>query len=218
MQISFVSLARSVVLIWLLFWATLSLAQPGTSLRGRPAPEASGRIAERGATDAPLSAGAWVAHGTLTLLPVGSVYATSRLGDERLWATGAQAGAGMVAGWLPSRLLFLRPQASGPRWMELEVATFGVGLVLTPVMSALGTWGMGEAAFHGSRKPGAAFLGAMGGAAVGMLLGLATHGLLEWLVAPGAKLKWARQLIALGIIGAGASAGYQWAGGGPRPR
>jgi hypothetical protein len=159
-----------------------------------------------------------VAHGTLTLLPLGGVYAASRVGDDRLWAVGAQAGAGMVAAWVPSRLLFLRPQAAGPRWMELEVSVFGAGLVLTPALAGLGTWALGEWAFQGSRHRGDALLGAMGGAAVGTLLGVVAHGALERLAAPGSRLKAWRQSIALGLVGTGATVGYQWARGGPRPR
>jgi hypothetical protein len=159
-----------------------------------------------------------VAHGTLTVLPLGGVYAASSVGDDRLWAVGAQVGAGMVAAWLPSRLLFLRPQAAGPRWMELEVSVFGAGLVLTPALAGLGTWALSEAALHGSLHPGDALLGALGGAAVGTLLGVAAYGTLEWLAGPGRRLKAWRQLIALGLVGAGATMGYQWAGGGPPPR
>lgn len=218
MRISFFCLARGVLLLGLLFWATLSAAQPDSSSPVHGVPEASRASSERAASDVPLSTGAWVAHGSLTLLPLGGVYTASRLEDERLWAVSAQTGAGMLAGWLPSRLLFFRAQEAGPRWMEWEVSTFGTGLVLTPAMAALGTWGMGEGALHGSRDRGSALLGALGGAAVGTLLGIAAHGLLEWLVAPGERLKAVRQFIALGIIGAGATAGYQWAGGGPKPR
>lgn len=168
--------------------------------------------------DAPLSAGAWVAHGALSLVPLGGLYATSHLGAERPWAVGAQAGAGMLAGWLPSGLLFQRVQAAGPRWMELEVAVFGLGLVLTPSLTALGTWATGEWLLHGSRDRGSALLGAMGGAVVGTLLGVAVHGALTRLVAPGTRLEPLRRLIALGFTGTGATAGYQWGGGGPRPR
>jgi hypothetical protein len=159
-----------------------------------------------------------VAHGTLTLVPLGGVYAASRVGDERFWAVGAQAGAGMVAGWLPSRLLFLRPKAAGPRWTELEVSVFGAGLVLTPPLAGLGTWALGEWAFHGSRHRGGALLGAMGGAALGTVLGVVAHGVLEQLAARSSRLGAWRRSIALGLVGAGATVGYQWAGGGPRPR
>jgi hypothetical protein len=159
-----------------------------------------------------------VAHSTLTLVPLVGVFATRGVGDESLGAMGAEAGAGMVAGWLPSRLLFRRAQAAGPRWAELEVAVFGAGMVLTPPLAGLGTWAMGELAFQGSRQSGEALLGAMGGAAVGTLLGVAVHAVLERLVAPGERLEFWRQTIALGFVGAGATAGYQLAGGGPRPR
>jgi hypothetical protein len=199
-------LARRVLVLGLLLGPLASSAQPGGS---------SDSAVTR---DAPLSTGAWVAHGALSLVPLGGMYATSHLGTERPWTVSAQAGAGMLAGWLPSGLLLQRVQAAGPRWMELEVAVFGTGLVLTPSLAALGTWATGEWLFHGSRDRGSALLGAMGGAVVGTLLGVAVHELLERLVAPGTRLEHLRRLIALGFIGAGSTAGYQWGGGGPRPR
>lgn len=217
MRISRAILVRGAVLFWLLLGAFPALAQPGPTPPPWT-PQPPGAPAQGGHADAPLSTGAWVAHGTLTLLPLGGVYSASRVGDDRLWAVGAQTGAGMVAGWLPSRLVFFRPQATGPRWMEWEVSVFGAGLVLTPALAGLGTWALGEWAFHGSRHRGNALLGAMGGAAVGTLLGVVVHGVLEHLAAPGSRLKAWRQSIALGLVGTGATVGYQWAGGGPRPR
>jgi hypothetical protein len=216
MWISRVTLVRGAVLLCLLLGAFPSFAQPGPT---PPLwhPRAGGAPPEESPAGAPLSTGAWVAHGTLTLLPLGGVYAASRVRDDRLWAVGAQTGAGMVAAWLPSRLIFLRPQETGPRWMEWEVSVFGTGLVLTPALAGLGTWALGEGALHGSRHRGEALLGAVGGAAVGTLLGVVVHGALEWLAAPGSGLKAWRQSIALGLVGTGATVGYQWAGGGPRP-
>jgi hypothetical protein len=41
---------------------------------------------------------------------------------------------------------------------------------------------------------------------------------LERLSAPDSQLNAWRRGIALGLVGSGASAGYQWAGGGPRAR
>jgi hypothetical protein len=98
------------------------------------------------------------------------------------------------------------------------VAGFGAGLVLTPPVAALGTWGLGELAFAGSQDRGRAFLGALGGAAAGTLLGVVAHGLLEEVVHNRATLNWLRKYITLGFIGSGATVGYQWAGGGPRVR
>jgi hypothetical protein len=169
--------------------------------------------------DVPLSTEAWVAHGGLTLLPLGGIWAASRVGgDTRLTSTASETTLGMLLGSMPARLLFFRPAApSGGRWTELEVTAFGAGLVLTPPMAALGTWGLGELAFGGSRDRGNAYLGALGGAAAGTLLGVAAHEVLMRLAGPSARLKTERQLIALGFIGAGATVGYQWAGGGPRP-
>lgn len=168
--------------------------------------------------DAPISAGAWVTYGSFTLVPLGGVYGASLVGRERLWVTAAEMTAGSLVGSFPGGLLFLQPAESGGRWTELDVAGFGVGMVLTPPIAALGTWGLGELAFHGSQERGRAYLGALGGAAAGMLLGVAVHGLLEEVVGNRGKLMWFRKAIALGFIGSGATLGYQWAGGGPRDR
>jgi hypothetical protein len=215
MNISLVAVARGGVLLFLLLWAFTSFAQADAA-PVHWAPAASNPSAERAPADTPLSAAAWGAHGALTLVPLSGVYVASRAHGEQLWVLGAETGAGMLAAWLPSRLLFFRAKDGGPRWSEWSVVTFGTGLVLTPPLAGLGTWALGEWAFDGSLDPGDALLGAMGGAAVGTLLGVAAHGVLE-LVAPGTRLKPWRQAIALGFVGAGASAGYQWAGGGPKP-
>jgi len=170
------------------------------------------------AADAPVTPGAWMMYGSLSLVPLGGVYGASRLGGESLWVTAAETAAGGVVGFLPAQLLFLQAAESGGRWAELDVAAFGAGLVLTPPLAALGTWGLGELAFDGSQDRGRAFLGALGGAAVGTLLGVAVHGLLEEMVDNRSTLGWFRKYIALGFIGSGATVGYQWAGGGPRLR
>jgi hypothetical protein len=159
-----------------------------------------------------------VTYGTLSLVPLGGVYGASRLGGERLWVTAAETAAGSLAGALPAGLLFLQAAESGGRWAELDVAAFGAGLVLTPPLAALGTWGLGELAFDGSQDRGRAFLGALGGAAAGTLLGVVAHGLLEEVVDNRSTLGWLRKYIAVGFIGSGATVGYQWAGGGPRAR
>ncbi|MCY1072929.1 hypothetical protein [Archangium lansingense] len=170
------------------------------------------------AADAPVSAGAWVMYGTFSLVPLGGVYGASRMGGERLWVTAAETLAGSLVGALPAGLLFLQSAESGGRWTELDVAAFGAGLVLTPPLAALGTWGLGELVFNGSQDRGSAFLGALGGAAVGTLLGVVAHGVLEEVVDNRSTLQWLRKYIALGFIGSGATVGYQWAGGGPRTR
>jgi len=170
------------------------------------------------AADVPVPAGAWVAYGTSAMVPLGGIYGASRLGGERLWVTAAETAAGSVVGSLPGGLLFLQPANAGGRWSELDVAAFGTGMVLTPPVAALGTWGLGELAFDGSQDRGRAFLGALGGAAAGTLLGVAVHGLLEEVVGNSDQLKLVRKYIALGFIGSGATVGYQWAGGGPRER
>lgn len=168
------------------------------------------------AADAPVSAGAWMMYGTLSLVPLGGVYGASQLSGERLWVTAAETVAGSLVGYLPAGLLFLQSADAGGRWAELDVAAFGTGLVLTPPLAALGTWGLGELAFSGSQNRGQAFLGALGGAAVGTLLGVVAHGVLEEVVGNRNTLQWFRKSIALGFIGSGATVGYQWAGGGPR--
>ncbi len=166
----------------------------------------------------PASPAMWAAHGLVALVPPGAVFGTSQVSKERLWVTAAETVAGSVAGSLPAGLLFLHSADSEGRWTELDVTAFGTGLVLTPPVAALGTWGLGELAFAGSQRRGPAYLGALGGAAVGTLLAVAVHGFLEEVVDDRDTLEQVRQLIGLGFIGAGATVGYQWAGGGPRSR
>lgn len=191
--------------------------QPPPVERTEPPPKTA-RTAPHLAADAPVSPGAWVMYGAFSLVPLGGVYGASRLGGERLWVTAAETAAGSLVGSVPAGLLFLQPAEAGGRWAELDVAAFGAGLALTPPLAALGTWGLGELAFDGSRERGRAFLGALGGAAAGTLLGVVVHGLLEELVDNRDTLQGWRQSITLGFIGSGATVGYQWAGGGPRAR
>jgi hypothetical protein len=195
--------------------------EPQTNRSDSPSIEPGRPNASRAAylsADAPISAGSWALYGSFALVPLGGVYGASLVGEERLWVTAAETVAGSLVGSLPGGLLFLQPAESGGRWTELEVAAFSVGMVLTPPIAALGTWGLGELAFHGSQDRGRAWLGALGGAAAGMLLGVAIHGLLEEVIGNRPTLGWFRKGIALGFIGSGATVGYQWAGGGPRDR
>ncbi|MGE6764042.1 hypothetical protein ACQKGO_38890 [Corallococcus interemptor] len=162
-------------------------------------------------TEAPLSAGTWAAHGGVTLLPLGAVWAATRVGgDTRLGATAAEAAAGTVLASLPGRFLFVHPSYPQGRWMELEVGAFGAAMVVTPPIAALGTWGMGEVAFNDSQDRGHAYLGALGGATVGMLLGLAAHEGLKHLAGSSERLDFVRRYLAFSLIGTGATVGYQW--------
>ncbi|RKG57250.1 hypothetical protein D7X30_21170 [Corallococcus sp. AB011P] len=162
-------------------------------------------------TEAPLSAGTWAAHGGVTLLPLGTVWAATRVGgDTRLGASAAEAAAGTVLASLPGRFLFVHPSYPQGRWMELEVGAFGAAMVVTPPIAALGTWGMGEVAFGDSQDRGHAYLGALGGATVGMLLGLAAHEGLRHLAGTSERLDFLRQYLAFSLIGSGATVGYQW--------
>ncbi|MET0404637.1 MAG: hypothetical protein ABW123_19640 [Cystobacter sp.] len=170
--------------------------------------------------DAPVGAGAWAVYGAFSLVPLGGIYGASRLGEERLWVPAAQTLAGGVVGSLPGSLLFLQPPSAGGRWAEPDVMAFGTGLVLTPPLAALGTWGLGELTAgegRGGRERGQAFLGALSGAAVGTLLGVALHGVLEEVVGNREALQSFRKTIALGFIGSSSTVGYQWARG-SRPR
>ncbi|WNG42909.1 hypothetical protein F0U60_01475 [Archangium minus] len=191
---------------------------PADAPRREPPQKHASALPPRLEKDAPVTAGAWVAYGTFALVPLGGVYGASRLEGERLWVTAAETAAGGLTGSLVGGLLFLQPAEAGGRWSELDVAAFGTGLVLTPPLAALGTWGLGELAFGGSRDRGQAFLGALGGAAAGTLLGVIAHGVLEEVVGNRSTLSWFRKTIALGFVGSGATVGYQWAGGGPRGR
>lgn len=182
------------------------------------APSRSDVLAQLDPAELPASPEAWVAHGGVALLPLGGAWGASRVGgDTRLAATASETAAGMLLGALPSHFLFLRPNTpGGGRWMDLEVLAFGAGLVLTPPLAALGTWSLGELAFGRSHDRADAYLGALGGAASGTLLAAALDGLLTKLAEPSARLKGARHLICLALIGASTTVGYQWARGGPR--
>ncbi|MBN8230080.1 hypothetical protein JYK02_21450 [Corallococcus macrosporus] len=162
-------------------------------------------------TEAPLSGATWAAHGGLTLLPLGTVWAATRVGgDTRLGATAAEAAAGTVLASLPGRFLFVHPSYPQGRWLELEVGAFGAAMVVTPPVAALGSWGMGEVAFGDSQDRGHAYLGALGGATVGMLLGIAVHEGLRHLAGSSERLDFLRRYLALSLIGSGATLGYQW--------
>ncbi|MCK8499924.1 hypothetical protein M0222_19270 [Myxococcus fulvus] len=202
-------------------WAAqggLALLTPATPSENTPPLGASSTYRPTRPEDVPLSTGAWVAHGGLALLPLTGIWGATRVGgDTRLGATSAQTATGMLGGYLPSRLLFFRPATPGSgRWMDLEVAAVGGGLLFTPPLAALGTWGLGELAFGRSEDRADAYVGALAGAAAGTLLAAAVDGLLTKLSEPSTRLQAVRQLIALAFVGSGATLGYQWAGGGPR--
>ena len=162
-------------------------------------------------TDAPLSAGTWAAHGALTLLPLGTAWAATRVGDDsRLGPIAAEAAAGTLVASVPGRFLFVHPSYPQGRWLDLEVGAFGAAFVVTPPLAALGTWGLGEVAFGGSEQRGDAYLGALGGATAGMLLGLAAHEALRHLAGSSEHLDFVRRYLAYTCIGTGATLGYQW--------
>jgi hypothetical protein len=137
------------------------------------------------------------------------------VGNAPLLQTGAQTLGAMLLGSVPAKLAYVYANPNEPRWREVDVALLGVSLLLTPPLAALGAWGSQQLLFGGTARPGPAFLGAMGGAAVGHLLGLAFSGLLERLL-PDASLPGLHYAVALGLVGTGASFGQMWLGGGPR--
>lgn len=162
-------------------------------------------------TTAKLSGATLAAHGGLTLLPLASVWAATRVGgDTRLGATAAEAATGTLLASLPGRFLFVHPSYPQGRWLELEVGAFGAAFVVTPPIAALGTWGMGEVAFGDSEQRGRAYLGALGGATAGMLLGIAAHEALRHLAGSSERLATLRGYLAFCLIGTGATVGYQW--------
>ncbi|MBE4752303.1 hypothetical protein G4177_29470 [Corallococcus sp. ZKHCc1 1396] len=162
-------------------------------------------------TDARLSGATLAAHGGVTLLPLASVWVATRVGgDSRLGATAAEAAAGTLAASIPGRFLFVHPSYPQGRWQELEVGAFGAAMVVTPPIAALGTWGMGEVAFGDSENRGHAYLGALGGATAGMLLGIAAHEGLKHLAGDSERLATLRRYLAFSLIGTGATVGYQW--------
>jgi hypothetical protein len=162
-------------------------------------------------TQAPLSTATWAAHGGVTLLPLTGVWAATRVGgDTRLGATAAETASGTLLASLPGRFLFTHPSYPQGRWLELEVGAFGAAMVVTPPVAALGSWGMGEVAFGASERRGRAYLGALGGATAGMLLGIAAHEGLRHLAGSSERMETVRRYLAYSLIGSGATFGYQW--------
>ena len=162
-------------------------------------------------TDAPLSRSTLAAHGALTLLPLGTAWAATRVGgDAHLGATAAEAATGTLLAAVPGRFLFVHPSYPQGRWLDVEVGAFTAAAVVTPPLAALGTWGMGEVAFGGSEQRGRAYLGALGGATAGMLVGLAAHAALRHLAGTSERWELVRRYLAYTCIGSGATLGYQW--------
>lgn len=150
----------------------------------------------------------------LLLLGAGA-FGGSRINDERFLFTGGQALGGAALSLLPA--LALDAFSPGRGWgMGMAGAQssmfFSAGAVAAPLLGALGTWGTGEL-LHASRSPGAAFGGAVAGAAVGTLLSIGVTLLLKDLPS---EFQPTTLGLTLGLIGAGATVGYQALGGGPR--
>jgi hypothetical protein len=152
--------------------------------------------------------------GASLLLGTGA-FGASEINDERFLFTGGQVLGGAALSLLPAMALDAYSPARG--WGigtagAMRFMFFSAGALTAPLLGAVGTWGMGEL-LHGSRSPGAAFGGAVAGAAVGTLLSIGVTLLLKDLPR---ELQPATLGLTLGFIGSGATLGYQALGGGPR--
>jgi hypothetical protein len=140
---------------------------------------------------------------TLSVGLAAGSYGASEAGDVRLGVGGLEVVAGAAAGLLP---LYLAQE--GAPWNTdrnpMNVWGFLVGVPTAPLLTGLATWGTGEL-LDGSEHRGAAFLGAQGGALVGLAVALTASRLTR-----DASPRIRRVANALGIaaLGSGAALGY----------
>lgn len=156
------------------------------------------------------------ALGALILATPG-VFGGASINGEKYWATGAQTLSGSLLGAMP---LLVSPSEMQALVAHGPIACVSGGIIgcllfggegtLASVLAGLGTFAAGES-MRGSRHTGAAIGGAMAGAFAGTL----SAALLSLLVSE-ILPEWITVGLNLGLVGSGATIGYQWAGGGPR--
>jgi hypothetical protein len=160
-------------------------------------------------------AGKW-ALGTLAFATPG-VFGGTSINGERYWATTVQTLSGSLLGTIP---LLLSPGemqmfvAHGPSGCVIgdyfSCLVYGGEAAVASVLTGLGTFAAGES-MRGSRRTGAAFGGAMAGAFAGTLSAAVLSIVVSEILPDGITVG-----MDLGLMGSGATIGYQWAGGGPR--
>src|SRR5690606_18457482 len=121
-------------------------------------------------------------------------------------ATGVNALAAGVLGSLPAGLGYLYSNPVRARWRDLDVALFGLSLLLTPPLAGLGAWSSQALLFGGHTAPARAFWSATAGALVGHLLGMGLETLLRMRL-PLPELGDFRFLVGVACVGTGAALG-----------
>jgi hypothetical protein len=156
------------------------------------------------------------ALGTLVFATPG-VFGGTSISGEKYWATTTQTLSGSLLGTLPLLLspgemqMFVAHGPSGCIFGDyLSCMIYGGEAAAASVLAGLGTFAAGES-MRGSRRTGAAFGGAMAGAFAGTLSAAVLSIVVSEILPDGITVG-----MDLGLMGSGATIGYQWAGRGPR--
>lgn len=160
-------------------------------------------------------AGKW-ALGTLPFATPG-VFGGASINGEKYWATPAQTLSGSLLGALPLLLspgetqMFVAHGPSGCLFGDyFGCLVYGGEAAVASILAGLGTFAAGES-MRSSRRTAAAFGGAMAGAFAGTLSAAVLSIVVSEILPDGITVG-----MDLGLMGSGATIGYQWAGGGPR--
>ena len=156
----------------------------------------------------PRTGWAYTAYGTAAFIPVGGWVASGLAagGRQPFWTSGVNALAAGALGFVPASLGGLYSNPVRGRWRDVDVAIFGLSLLLTPPLAGLGAWSSQALFFGGHETPGRAWLAASLGALVGHLVGMALDSLLRDRF-PIPALGGYRLLLAVSCVGSGASLG-----------
>jgi len=156
----------------------------------------------------PRTGWAYTAYGTLGFIPIGGWVAAGLAADGRrpFWTSGVNALAAGVLGYVPASLGGVYSNPVRGRWRDVDVALFGLSLLLTPPLAGLGAWSSQALFFGGHEAPGRAWLAATLGALVGHLVGMGLDTLLRDRF-PLPELGGYRLLLSVSCVGSGAALG-----------
>ena len=157
---------------------------------------------------------AWVGHSVALMIPAAGLVGAGLANPSArpVVATGVSALSGAVLAYIPAGLGYAYGNPTRPRWREVDVAIFGLSMVLTPPLAALGSFGSQSLFFERFEHPWRAYGAATAGALVGHLTGLILNDLLLRRL-PLPELGGYRFLLGLSCVGIGAAFGQSLLGG-----
>lgn len=156
----------------------------------------------------PRTGWAYTAYGLGAFVPIAGWVGAglSAGGRAPFWSAGVNALAAGTLGFLPASLGGLYSNPVRGRWRDVDVAVFGLSLLLTPPLAGLGAWSSQALFFGGHEAPGQAWLAATLGALVGHLVGMGLDTLLRDRF-PIPALGGYRLLLSVSCVGSGAALG-----------